>query len=60
MCGVVRVADGLADTAAAGDFVAVLVRPLADLRELVGVTVLRGAATAGAFWRPLTLRAAAT
>ena len=48
VCGVVRVADGLADTAAAGHLVAVRVRPLADLRELVRGTALRGGATAGA------------
>lgn len=46
MRGVVCVAYGLADTAAAGDLVAVRVCPLADLRELVGVAALRGGASA--------------
>ncbi|VXB99260.1 hypothetical protein EXIGUO8A_580001 [Exiguobacterium sp. 8A] len=48
MCGVVCVADGLADAAAGGDFVAVRVRPFADLRELFRVAALRRAARTGA------------
>lgn len=44
VCGVVCLADGLADAAAGGDFVAVRVRPLADLRELFRVPTLRRAA----------------
>lgn len=48
MCGVVCVADGLADAAAGGDFVAVRVGPFADLRELFRVTPLRRAADTGA------------
>lgn len=48
MCGVVRIADGLANPAAAGNLVAVCVRPLANLCELVGVAALGGAATAAA------------
>lgn len=44
MCGVVRVADCLADAAAGEDLVAVRVCPFADLGELFRVPALRRAA----------------
>lgn len=51
----VRVADAAADAAAAGDLVAVPVRPLADLREVVRVAALGYAAAAGPAGAPAYL-----
>lgn len=48
MCGVVRVADRLANPATARDVVAVGRGPLVDLAELLGVSTFWGAAGGGA------------